>query len=72
MAETGQRWVPSGALAVLVALSLWDCAGPIGECDVMCPAGSRVDTSVCACVSTGDGGAAFDSSHADVVDAGGE
>jgi hypothetical protein len=66
------KGAPSGALAILISLSLWECAKPIGECDVMCPAGERVDTSVCACVSAGDGGAAVDASRADVVDAGSE
>jgi hypothetical protein len=60
----------SGALAILIVLSLADCAQPIGECDVMCPTGERVDTSVCACVSAGDSGAAIDASYAEDVEGG--
>jgi hypothetical protein len=68
MERNDTKGAPSGALAILIALSLWECAKPIGECDVMCPAGQRVDTSVCACVSAG--GATIDASYADVVEGG--
>jgi hypothetical protein len=67
--EDDTKGAPSDALAILIALSMLDCAKPSGECDVMCPTGERVDTSVCACVSAGDSGAAIDASYAEDVDA---